>query len=956
MFNQKDIWARLLRNLKYYGLRRTIKKSINSIILPERNKDTIIQDIPLDSKEVPPIKGFKKGVKADILLIQSPPWDTQMPPLGIAYLSSHLKSKGLQPLVLDINIYLYNKAEKERKAWWHQNFYDQWAQEDLFAFISDSYRDEFNRLLDRILSVETKFIGFSVNFASRLFTIELAKRIKQRDKTRLIILGGFGCITGHMRGLFPREVFDIFVIREGEEPLYDILDYDRKGKDLDAIPGIVINRGGVLSDYVLRPPIKNLDSIAFPTFEEFYLSLYRNNSLPLITSRGCISKCTFCNDHEMSAPFRFRSAGNVLSEIKFHIKNYKIFYFSFKDLLCNGNPKELALLCDMIIESGLIINWDSQAIPKKDLTLDLLLKMKKAGCKTLIYGVESCSNNVLKKMGKLFTKEDVVKVLADTRRAGIRTLINIIVGFPGETEEDFMETYNFLKSERRNIYSFSAVSSCLVNNDSDLERHPEKFGLNLPQDALLKPNYWTDNYGSTLQLRRERLKTINALIKELSFSYECSNIPLLEEASKSLQASSKADSVTCEEEKRELTHHLLADKLKETDELLMKGIDDGRKAFKGPEIVQFDVTNRCNNNCLICWNKSPLLGDSAKSSDWHSQQLPFELIVKVIKELTRLGTKTLFFAGGGEPFMHPDFLAILEEAKSCGMKTIINTNFTLLNEETILKLVDLRVDFIHASILASSPEIYALLHPNKSEDDFIRIRELLLFLSDTKHKRKTLGHKPHLNMYYVICNKNCHQIAQMFDLALELKANSMEFVPVDIVPGATDALLLNDTQRKIAIESLKAQICKFDIIQKKHSMPITFIEQADTFLKRMASGKATSGGYETLIINKDMNACYVGWVFSRIAANGDVYPCLKADKIPVGNIYQESFENIWNGAKQQQFRKKTKAFNKKDPYFWNIGGKNNRQCGCLSSCDNVQVNIELGKKYRDWINEYKKNI
>lgn len=955
MFRKNENWVKLSRHLKYDGLGYTIKKIISRVLWFNRNGNITKRDIPLVLIENPMIKGCQTGLKADILLIQSPPWDVQMPPLGIAYLSSYAKSKGFKPLVLDANIYLYNKANFEGKKWWHQNFYDQWIQEELFIAIKDFYRLEFDRLIDIILSVETEFIGFSVNFASRLFTIELAKRIKERDKSKIIILGGFGCITEHMRSLFPKEVFDIFVIKEGEEVLCEILDFHKKQKAFDQIPGIIINKNGVLSDYVCRQPIKDLDAVPFPTFEEFYLSLYHNNSLPLLMSRGCIGKCTFCNDHEMSAPFRFRSAQHVVNEIKSHIQNYRISDFSFKDLLCNGNPKELDLFCDMIIESGLIISWESQAIPKKDLTLDLLLKMKKSGCRTLIYGVESYSDKVLNRMGKFFTKEDVAKVLADTRRAGIRSLVNIIVGFPGETEQDFIDTCNFLKTQRRNIYSIGAVSSCLINNDTALERYPERFGLNLPHDANLRSGGWTDNSGNTMQLRTKRLKIISTLIKKLDLPFDCSNISLLEELSKSQSALGQKNPVV-QDHLGELTHELLENKDKKAEELLIKGIDDGLMAFKGPEIVQFDITNMCNNNCLCCWNKSPLLPKNTKSSDWHNHQLPLELVRRVIRDLSKMGTKTLFFAGGGEPFMHPDFLTILEEAKLRGMKTVINTNFTLLDKEKIAKLVELKVDFIHASILAATPEIYALMHPNKSGDDFIKIKKLLSFFSNTKENKRSPGYRPHLNMYYVICNKNFHQIPQMFDLALEVKANSMEFVPVDIVPGGTDALLLNNRQRKSAIKSLKTQMRKFDKIQNKCSLPITFIEQADTFLKRMASGKATSGGYETLLMNKDMPACYVGWVFSRIGANGDVYPCLKADKIPVGNIYREPFETIWNGAKQQLFRKKTKAFDKNDHYFWNIGGKDNRQCGCLVSCDNVQVNLELGKKYQDWIKGHEKNI
>ena len=115
------------------------------------------------------------------------------------------------------------------------------------------------------------------------------------------------------------------------------------------------------------------------------------------------------------------------------------------------------------------------------------------------------------------------------------------------------------------------------------------------------------------------------------------------------------------------------------EDLLLKGILDGSYAFTGPEIVQFDITNRCNNNCICCWNNSPLLGELTEEKRKEKEcELPFDLVKKTIGELREMGTKTLFFAGGGEPFIHPQIMEILECAKDNGMRVCINTNFTFL--------------------------------------------------------------------------------------------------------------------------------------------------------------------------------------------------------------------------------------------------------------------------------------
>jgi molybdenum cofactor biosynthesis enzyme MoaA len=80
------------------------------------------------------------------------------------------------------------------------------------------------------------------------------------------------------------------------------------------------------------------------------------------------------------------------------------------------------------------------------------------------------------------------------------------------------------------------------------------------------------------------------------------------------------------------------------------------RVYAGPWDVQIDLTNQCNNDCIACWCNSPLLGN--KSMPWQIQKkaLSYETVIRLIKELTRMGTRNIYFTGGGEPFMHPRIL------------------------------------------------------------------------------------------------------------------------------------------------------------------------------------------------------------------------------------------------------------------------------------------------------------
>lgn len=443
-----------------------------------------------------------------------------MPPLGIAYLSGYLKKYGYKVSIFDLNIHLCQSVNKDLEYLWDQKSYNYWVEDNLFNNQWARLKETVNSCIVEVLkNKNVKYIGLSVNFAGIKFASELIKIIKALKSEIKIILGGWGCINDHMRSLFPKELVDVFVIGEGEETLIEVLDALDGRKKKAEVLGAIFNREANMS-YKARPPITNLDNIPWPTFDGFNLNQYSTRVLPLLTSRGCISTCSFCNDWRMSGPFRYRSAQNAFEEIKYHKENNHISTFSFKDLLCNGNIEKLDSLSDLIINSGIELSWDSQAIPRKQMHYELFCKLKKSGCKTLIYGIESFSNNVLKKMKKLFTKEIAEEVLRNTHNAGIQTMINIIVGFPGEAEQDFQETLEAIEGNRKYISGIGAISVCLVNNDCDLDIYYKNYGLILPVDLKVRAKEWTMVGGkNNYTIRRQRAEKVIELVNQLGLSY-----------------------------------------------------------------------------------------------------------------------------------------------------------------------------------------------------------------------------------------------------------------------------------------------------------------------------------------------------------------------------------------------------------------------------------------------------
>jgi len=463
-----------------------------------------------------------------ILIIQSSPWDVTTVPLGVNYLVSYLRQyRQNNVTVFDLNIELYNyhKHEASLEYLWNQKSYDCWADRRLFKKTwKDIKKITVLKIKNILKNSNFKYIGLSVSFPGIQFTSKVIKIIKKQSPGVKIIVGGWGCVNEQMRSMFPRKLVDVFVVNEGEETLVEVIKYLEGERESNDIKGAIFSHNQNCR-YVPRNPIMNIDTIPWPRYNKQYLKLYKTPTIPLLSSRGCISRCSFCNDWSLSAPYRYRSAKNIFTEIKYHFQNNGINNFSFKDLLCNGNIGELNHLCDLLIKAGLQCNWDSQAIPRKEMNYELLKKLKKAGCGTLIYGIESFSNNVLRNMRKMITAEIAEKVLEDTSKAGINAIINIIVGFPGESEEDFMETCNKVEKNKDYITQIGAVSVCLVNNDSDLDINPKKYGIILPADPRVRAKEWqTNDYKNTYQVRKRRAEKVLELISNIGLEYETKTI------------------------------------------------------------------------------------------------------------------------------------------------------------------------------------------------------------------------------------------------------------------------------------------------------------------------------------------------------------------------------------------------------------------------------------------------
>jgi len=359
------------------------------------------------------------------------------------------------------------------------------------------------------------------------------------------------------------------------------------------------------------------------------------------------------------------------------------------------------------------------------------------------------------------------------------------------------------------------------------------------------------------------------------------------------------------------------------------GILDGEHAYTGPRLVQIDLTNDCNNDCIACWCNSPLLGKGAMSADEKRKYIPFENVVALLDELKEMGTSEIYLAGGGEPFMHPAIMDVLKAIKQRRMICFVNTNFTLVDQTRAEEMAGMGVDHLTVSVWAGTPEVYSLTHPNKTEETFEQLREVLLHLNGHKG-----GGPPYVKLYNVISKINWRDVEAMVEFARATRCESVEFTVVDTVPGATDHLLLDDQERAELHERCLRLRDRVENPRPGERFPLLF--QFEQFLRRISGDEAVSGEYDKQIVNS--LPCTIGWTFTRVLPDGKVNSCLKAHRIPIGDIYTASFRELWNSDAQIRFRKNTNVFDKKGPFFSLIGNDPEAAVGCYKSCDDLARN------------------
>jgi radical SAM superfamily enzyme YgiQ (UPF0313 family) len=462
-----------------------------------------------------------------ITLVQAPVFSRLGPCNGLALIKAHLQAAGIPAEIRDSSMNL-RRALKSRGLTWNEYlFYDSEgllgaAEARLPGFMEEFLRDE----AEEILKTAPDIVGFSVQYPSWECCLTLARFIKQSSPQTLVVCGGPECIRETRAfELIRHRCVDAVALGEADTSMASFVRaFNPKEPFVPSVPGFLIKREGKVVDLGDAPEVKELDLLPFMDFTGFDMEAYLPDTLFIVASRGCVRKCSFCADIVHRKTYRRMSAERILAEIRHQMRHYPDRYFvRFDDSLINGDVRLMARLSDILApfrleravqRSRQDFGWGGMAIIHPTMSPALLGKMRRGGCQTLAYGFESASQKVLGLMNKGFRVEDAERTIRDTKRAGIRVQVFVMVGFPGETDEDFRLTLEFLE---RNAGFIDIIdpSICSILKGSHLDTHREQYGIisDSPQACS-----WASADGtSTPAVRLARFRTLMDHSRRLGF-------------------------------------------------------------------------------------------------------------------------------------------------------------------------------------------------------------------------------------------------------------------------------------------------------------------------------------------------------------------------------------------------------------------------------------------------------
>jgi len=291
-----------------------------------------------------------------------------------------------------------------------------------------------------------------------------------------------------------------------------------------------------------------------------------------------------------------------------------------------------------------------------------------------------------------------------------------------------------------------------------------------------------------------------------------------------------------------------------------------------PSYIEIEITTKCNLKCIMCehtyWSEP-------------NRDMSFEDFKKIVDQFPRL--KWIGLTGIGESFLNKDFLKMLRYVKSKGIYIELYDPFYFIDEKIARELIGLGVDKLIASIDGATKETYEKIRVGSDFERVINnVRTLI------KLKQEMNSHFPEVEFHYIVSKANFHEMPNYIELVASLTAGN--------------------TDNKVFFTRM---------LHEYEETKNLFVEIPDEIIK-ITEKKASELGVDVLWnlnvprVKPPINRC-VAWYMPFIFVTGHVIPCCSGNEAnrrefqkatSLGNVFEQSFKDIWYGKKYTDLRRK----------------------------------------------------
>ena len=345
-------------------------------------------------------------------------------PLGLAYISSFLKSKGFK-------VHCLNLCHSDEPL---EIIIGKWIKEKNIDVLGTG--------------------GMSQNWDVISAVLNATKKVKPD----IITVVGGAIIVSHPELALKTMKVDFGVLGEGELTMAELAGYLSRNEDPRNIDGIAYldkEKGKVIINRN-RARINNLDELPFPDYEGFEFNQWKKlvrfsvnfdafnkegiNFVQMLGSRSCPFSCTFCY-HHMGQKYSERSLDNIFKEIDYLVEKHKVNFFFFLDELLSANPARLMEFARRL-KNYPIYGW-AGCFRVTDTTVERLKILKDSKLALMGYGIENINDSILKSMNKRITRAEIENALKAHHEVGLFCNGNIILGDPAETKETLKSSIDY---------------------------------------------------------------------------------------------------------------------------------------------------------------------------------------------------------------------------------------------------------------------------------------------------------------------------------------------------------------------------------------------------------------------------------------------------------------------------------------------------------------------------------